>query len=164
MEYGPETPLRPTRDWQMNSRGSPLKASDFETRVLIRTRGKPLSGVLVLPVASFTGHGSAGQTVAVYPVFAAVVVDRDSLRTLISKGLATSENMFQTMSDAREQAETMNRNVYKAYQDHYESAALTAVRSWARADTDATPVVRIEAAANSRTGLPLKNRAAALFS
>ena len=150
MQDGLKTTLRPTTAWQFNSRGSRLDSHDFETKLLVRTNGKPLSAVLVLPVASFTGADSAGHMIAAYPVFAAVVVDRDSLAALMGRGLATAENAFQTMNDAKEQADAMNGAVFKAYQDHYEAAELTAVQSWHKTDTEATPMIRIEPAANSQ--------------
>lgn len=151
MQYGLTTDISPTRDWQFNCRGSRLVADDFDTKLLIRTGDQPLCAVLVLAVAALNGQNSSGQRVVSYPLFAAVAVDRQTLSQLLDRGRVTPENTFQTMSEAKIQAETINAKTYRSHQDSYELATLSAVHAWSKVDsTDISASIPIAAPANAQ--------------
>lgn len=150
MEYGLTTSLRPTRDWQLHSRGLGLSTQDFETRFINRTDGKPPAAILALPVTAHTGLDDAGQCIARYPVFACVALNRDGLDDLLARGLATAENTHHTCENAREQARRLNEKSCTAYLNQYAGGELSKVRAWEKTDTGTMPAFRTGPGANIR--------------
>lgn len=132
MEYGLETTIRPTRDWQLNSRS--LSFRDFETRLVNRTNGNPPSAVVTLPVTAHQGLDASGSKIVQYPVFAYVAVDQCGLADLLKRGIATTHNTHQTCDDARQQAESLNEASHSAYLCKHGRGELGKVTSWEKID------------------------------
>jgi hypothetical protein len=133
--------------WSNESRGPRLHSRDFETKTLIRAGANPVEAILVLPVAVQTGK-AADKTIAEYPLYAAVAVDRDSFAALSEQGLAT--NRHATITEASQQAAKLNRQSETSYLNDYQAGLLTGVGAWEKTEmaTSNNTAITIRAAAN----------------